>query len=123
MLLTTTMMPLLVLATASLLPLSLDKELDIQSASDWGGGKNQYAASKAIDVVVSWSSRWAANLDGDAVSLVMDLGSAQEVKQVAIWWGHGEDYRHRFEIRTRKSEDDDWVRIHSTRSSCELEVF
>lgn len=99
------------------------QQVDIKSAKDWGGGIRNYPASNAIDGSTAWSSRWSASDGNDGVSLELDLGSVYRVDDVAISWGHGDDYKHRFEIRGRKDSDDDWKRIISAWSSGKTESF
>lgn len=90
--------------------------LTIQSASDWGGAHSSYPASNAIDGDTSWSSRWAAQ--NAPVNLVLDLGSVQNVQDVKIAWGKGEQQTYKFEVRALADEGSStWDKIYNGYSS------
>lgn len=90
--------------------------LTIQSASDWGGAHSSYPASNAIDGDTNWSSRWAAQ--NAPVNLVLDLGSVQNVQDVKIAWGKGEQQTYKFEIRALADESSSsWDKIYNGYSS------
>ncbi|UTT84544.1 polysaccharide lyase family 7 protein [Vibrio pelagius] len=87
------------------------EQLNIQSASDWGGSHSSYPASKAIDGDTNWSSRWAAQ--NAPVNLVLDLGSVQNVQDVKIAWGKGEEQTYKFEIRALADESSStWDKVY-----------
>ncbi|MDK9763531.1 polysaccharide lyase family 7 protein [Vibrio sp. D420a] len=88
------------------------EQLNIQSASDWGGAHSSYPASNAIDGDTDWSSRWAAQ--NAPVNLVLDLGSVQNVQDVKIAWGKGEQQTYKFEIRALADESSSsWDKVYS----------
>ncbi|OEE58732.1 polysaccharide lyase family 7 protein [Vibrio splendidus] len=90
--------------------------LNIQSASDWGGAHSSYPASNTIDGSTDWSSRWAAQ--NAPVNLVLDLGSVQNVQDVAIAWGKGEEQTYKFEIRALADESSSsWDKVYYGYSS------
>ncbi|NLS13435.1 hypothetical protein HGP28_11075 [Vibrio sp. SM6] len=96
-------------------------QLSIQSASDWGGAASKYPASNAIDGSTAWASRWAAS-NGSSENLVLDLGSAQSVTDVAIAWGKGDDRTHRFEVRT-SVDGSSWAKVFAGTSSGKSETY
>ncbi|MGR5556589.1 polysaccharide lyase family 7 protein [Vibrio fortis] len=87
------------------------EQLNIQSASDWGGAHSSYPASNAVDGDTDWSSRWAAQ--NAPVNLVLDLGSVQNVQDVKIAWGKGEQQTYKFEIRALADESSSsWDKVY-----------
>ncbi|WP_045499087.1 polysaccharide lyase family 7 protein [Vibrio hyugaensis] len=97
---------------------AMAKDLYIKEASDWGGAHPNYPASNAIDGSTDWSSRWAAEVGGEPVNLVLDLGSLQYVQDVAIAWGKGDVESYKFEIRALADENSsDWTKVYNGNSS------
>ncbi|CAH0525394.1 polysaccharide lyase family 7 protein [Vibrio hippocampi] len=98
-------------------------QLNIESATDWGGTVDGYPASNAIDGSTAWASRWKAS-NGDSENLELDLGSVQSITDVAVAWGKGDDRTHRFEIRTLADESSNsWTKVYSGTSSGLSETY
>ena len=98
-------------------------QLNIQSASDWGGSVAEYPASNAIDGSTAWNNRWKAS-NGSAENLVLDLGSVQKITDLAIAWGKGDDRTHRFEVRTQVDDSSStWTKVFSGTSSGLSETY
>jgi hypothetical protein len=103
-----------------------DGELSIDTAFDDGSSHQNYPASNAVDDSTAWSSRWAANLGGDAVNLTVQLDDVEEVKQVGVAWGKGNTLTNTFEIYARPGTSGSWTKVYdsiSSGSSTGIEVY
>jgi len=94
-----------------------DGELTVSTAFDYGTSATNYPASNVIDDDTSWSSRWAAENDGDAVNLVLQLAETQNVTNVGIAWGDGDSRAYTFEIYARAGTSGDWTKVGDAVSS------
>lgn len=91
--------------------------LDIDRAFDSGVSHPNFPASNAIDGNTNFSSRWAAEADGDAVNLVLELDTTKEVTEVGVAWGRGDSRVNTFEIYARPGTSGSWTRIYRGDSS------
>ena len=102
-------------------------QLNIIEASDWGGAHSNYPASKAIDGITQWESRWAAYDSGSDVSLVLDLGEVKNLSYIKVAWGRGDQLSNRFEIRVlADGSSNSWDKVYSgnsSGSSTQLETY
>lgn len=94
-----------------------DGELHPSLAFDDGSGHKNYPADHAIDNDTEWASRWAAEADGNAVNLTLELDEVQEVKEVGVAWGKGDTQSYTFEIYARGATSGAWTKIHDSVSS------
>ena len=91
--------------------------IPIESAGDFGGTAANFPPENAIDGNTNFSSRWAAELGGEATNLFVDFGSPQRIDDVGIAWGRGDQITYRFEIRARAGTSGSWTRVFSGTSS------
>lgn len=98
------------LLTFAIISTTLNAEtLTIKSASDWGKGVSEFPASNVYDGSLAWDSRWAAK--GYPAHIVLDLGEAKNVTDIAIAWGKGKEVIYLFEVWARESSSDEWEKI------------
>ena len=105
---------------------SSEGELSVSKAFDYGTSHSNYPASKAVDDNTAYSSRWAAQKNGDAVNLVLELDQTKEVTEVGIAWARGDQRTHTFEIYARPGTSGSWTKVADTVSSGEsndIEIY
>lgn len=96
---------------------SFSQTYSVSDVGDWGYSHSSYPPANAVDNVVLFSSRWAANFSTEPVNLWVDLGSAQTVDDVGIAWGRGNSRTYEFEIWGRSGTSGTWTKIFDGNSS------
>jgi len=107
-------------------PLTKRIEIPVAKAFDDNSSHSSFPASKAIDGIINWSSRWAAEGDGDAVNLTLELAKATQIKDVGIAWGQGDSRTHTFEVYGRAGTKGGWTKIYdsvSSGNSISIEIY
>ncbi|MBO1256280.1 polysaccharide lyase family 7 protein [Alteromonas sp. 5E99-2] len=112
--------PLITLCTLALsinAGLAIAQTIPIESVGDFGGTAANFPPENAVDGNTDFSSRWAAELDGDPTNIFVDFGSVQRIDDVGIAWGRGDERTYRFEIRARAGTSGSWTLVFSGTSS------
>ena len=89
--------------------------LPIADEGDFGGAHNNFPASNATDNNTAFASRWAANFNdaGGDVNLFIDFGSVQEVSEIGVAWGRGNQRSYNFEVRARAGTSGSWTKVRN----------